>query len=472
MLTPKGESDEEGAMETRPSGEPRFRVVIAGGGVAGLEALLALQELAGDRLEITLMSPDEEFHYRPLSVVEPFAETQPRSFSLRRIAAEHKASFQVAALEGINEEQRRITTSAGPKLEYDAVLIAIGAQPLEAVPGAITYRGSPDSPAIRSLIDEIDRGDIHRIAFGVPGATWWPIAAYELALLTSAHVRDRNLEGVEIHLVTAEPHALEIFGKRAGKAVAALLTEAGVELHTKAAPVSFEGGQLGLAHGRAVDCDRVVALPTPQVPAIAGLAGQDHRGLIPTDRFGQVLGMERVFAAGDATWFPIKQGGLAAQQADSAATAIAALAGAPIDPQPFRPVLRGALLTGGGPRYLRANTTGGRSSTAARALLWWPPSKIAGRLLAPYLAAKAGYGTDAKRPLADLDPPYGDDASQVASGHADAVELAYASADASARWHDYRGAMRWLEVAEDLELYLPPAYERKRISWQELARNG
>ena len=73
--------------------------------------------------------------------------------------------------------------------------------------------------------------------------------------------------------------------------------------------------------------------------------------------------------------------------------------------------------------------------------------------------------------MTDLDPPYGDEASQAASGHADAVELALASADASARWHDYRGAMRWLEVAEDLELYLPPAYELKRISWQELAKN-
>lgn len=459
-------------MEVTSSGGRRFRVVIAGGGVAGLEALLALSEQAGELLEITLLAPDEEFNYRPLSVVEPFARTRPRSFSLRRIAAEQRSKFLAAALERIDEQQRRITTTAGVELDYDALLIAIGAQPLEAVPGAITYRGSPDASALRGLLAEVDRGDIHRIAFGVPGATWWPIAAYELALLTSAHVRDRNLEGVEIHLVTAEPHALEIFGKGASKSVAALLGEAGVELHTRATPVRFEGGHLELANGSALDCDRAVALPTPHVPPITGLVGQDHRGLIPTDRFGRVLGMERIFAAGDATWFPIKQGGLAAQQADSAATAIAALAGAPVDPRPFRPVLRGALLTGGGPRYLRAESGPGKRSAAARALLWWPPSKIAGRLLAPYLAGKAGYGDEAKAPLTDLDPPYGDDASQAASGHADAVELALASADANARWHDYRGAMRWLEVVEDLELYLPPAYERKRMSWQELAKNG
>ena len=56
--------------------------------------------------------------------------------------------------------------------------------------------------------------------------------------------------------------------------------------------------------------------------------------------------LEDVFAAGDIANFPIKQGGLAAQQADAAAEAIAAEAGAQVDPQPFKPVLRGILLTG------------------------------------------------------------------------------------------------------------------------------
>jgi len=104
------------------------------------------------------------------------------------------------------------------------------------------------------------------------------------------------------------------------------------------------------------------------------------------NRFGSVPGTEAVWAAGDAAAFPIKQGGLAAQQADAAAEAIAALAGADVDPQPFRPVLRGVLLTGRGQAWMRG-PLGDDEGAAARRALFWPPTKIAGRYLAPYLAA-------------------------------------------------------------------------------------
>ncbi len=99
-----------------------------------------------------------------------------------------------------------------------------------------------------------------------------------------------------------------------------------------------------------------------------------------------------MFAAGDATTFPIKQGGLAAQQADAVAEAIAASVGADIDPQPFRPVLRGVLLTGRSPRYLRADISdaAGDKATISGEALWWPPDKLAGRYLAPYLSSQVG----------------------------------------------------------------------------------
>ena len=81
-------------------------------------------------------------------------------------------------------------------------------------------------------------------------------------------------------------------------------------------------------------------------PSLRGIPAE-RDGFIHTDPHGRVPGLEDVFAAGDATTFPVKQGGLAAQQADAVAEAIAASVGADIDPQPFRPILRGTLLTGG-----------------------------------------------------------------------------------------------------------------------------
>jgi hypothetical protein len=103
-----------------------------------------------------------------------------------------------------------------------------------------------------------------------------------------------------------------------------------------------------------------------------------------------------VFAAGDATSFPVKQGGLAAQQADAVAEVIAACVGVDTDPQPFRPILRGLLLTGGPPRYLQADISGrtGDDSTISGEALWWPPDKLAGRYLAPYLSSQVGDALD------------------------------------------------------------------------------
>jgi sulfide:quinone oxidoreductase len=100
-----------------------------------------------------------------------------------------------------------------------------------------------------------------------------------------------------------------------------------------------------------------------------------------------VPGIDRVWAAGDATNFAIKHGGIAAQQADVAAQAIAALAGVAEAPGPFDPVIRGILLTGGKPRYLSAHVTGGHGSSSqmTEAPTWSPATKIAAKYLAAYL---------------------------------------------------------------------------------------
>lgn len=447
---------------------PGFRALIAGGGVAALEGLLALRELAGARVAPVLVAPDPEFRHRPLSVTEPFGLATPRTLELGEVAGEHGATFIGDALAEVDADNRRVITRGGRELEYDALLVAIGARGSDAVPGALTFRDSADGETFRTVLDELRRGAVHRLAFAVPAARSWPLGLYELAMLTAADARDHGLGGVEITLVTPEAAPMEIFGRRASDAIAELLDDAGVALRLRSRPRSFEDDRLRVDGGEPVDCERVISLPAPEVAPIPGLP-QQRGGFIPVDRFGGVLGLERVFAAGDATWFPVKQGGLAAQLADCAASAIAELAGADVDPQPFRPVLRGALLTEWGPRYMRARLDEVAEEPATKSVLWWPPAKIAGKFLAPYLASRAGYPTS-PHPLEDLEPPIGDSGADIDTGHEDAVAVALTSARASERAHDYRRALRWLEVVEDLELYLPSEFELKRASWQELAR--
>jgi CBS domain-containing protein len=188
--------------------------------------------------------------------------------------------------------------------------------------------------------------------------------------------------------VTPEAEPLHLFGRTASDAVSDLLTEAGIEFFGSAEALELREGRLLLSTGE-VPADRVVALPRLHGARIDGIA-QTSEGFIPVDEHCEALGAERVFAAGDITSFPVKQGGIAAQQAVVAAEAIAVLAGATLVPCPFRPVLRGLLLTGGEPRYLRRDLGLGDSEWASAAPIWWPPTKIVGRRLTPFLASVAG----------------------------------------------------------------------------------
>jgi len=131
--------------------------------------------------------------------------------------------------------------------------------------------------------------------------------------------------------------------------------------------------------------DRAIALPELEGPAVRGVPLGEH-GFIPVDPYGRVLDVEDIYAAGDATDFPVKHGGIAARQADAVAQSIAAAAGAPVTAERFHPVIHGMLLTDQEPVYLTARLTGGGSfsSQIAETPTWSPASKIAARYLAPY----------------------------------------------------------------------------------------
>jgi sulfide:quinone oxidoreductase len=365
------------------------RIIIAGGGVAALEGALALGALAVERLTIEMVGPEPHFWYRPLSVAEPFELGETNRYELGALAAAAGATFTLGTLQGVDAARHEAKTSVGA-IPYDILLVAIGAVPTPAVPGALTFRGPADTDKIRRLLDEIAVGNVRRIAFAVPWGAVWSLPIYELALMTAAHVRAREIQDVELALVTPEEEPLQLFGPAGSEAVRELLDERGIEFVTSTYPTEFVDGELRLVPDGQIHVDRVVALPRLRGPRLDGVP-QTLDGFIPIDAYGRVRGLDDVYAAGDITNFPVKQGGIATQIADAAAEAIAQAAGADVKPEPFRPVLRGLLLTGSQPRYLRHELTGvGEVDTASPDPLWWPPAKIVGRHLAPFLANFAG----------------------------------------------------------------------------------
>lgn len=373
------------------------QVLIAGAGVAGLEAVLALRALTEDEVSVELVAPEAEFTYRPLAVTEPFGVGEVKRFPLQKLAEAAGARLRAGSVAAVDPGRKVVTLENGQELNYDILLLALGARPREAVTGALTFRGPQDGPAVSALLDKTTAGEIHRIAFAVPTCASWPLPLYELAILTAEYMTAHGTRGVEILLVTPEDHPLSLFGPAASEAVSELLASRDIQVETSVTPIRFEAGALSIVADRPIAVDAVVALPQLEGPRLPGVPHDDH-GFVPTDDYGWVLGLTDVYAAGDLTHFPLKQGGIATQQADAAASSIAADAGATVKPEPFRPVLRGLLITSFVPRFLRSEATGAHSVVDTEPL-WWPPAKIVGRYLTPFLAAKLGLAETVVGPL-------------------------------------------------------------------------
>lgn len=361
------------------------RVVIAGGGVAAVEALLALTDAAGNRVEVTLLSPEPELELRALTVATPFAKGQERRrFELAPLAEACGAELVTDGLAEVDSAAREVITTSGGRIAYDALVVAVGARPRVAVPNAITFGVEP--LALNGLLADIEEGYSRRLAFVIPSGVCWPLPAYELALMTRGQARSMGMDP-EITIVTPEAAPLAIFGRAASARVATLLDEAriGVRLgvHASIAP----SGRIGLKPSEEfLEPQRTVALPLLDGPRVPGLP-HDQNGFVPIDEHARVVDRPGIYCVGDAANYPIKQGGLATQQADAAAWHIAAAAGARLDPKPFRPILRGRLFTDGAEQFF-VKQVGRPAGRLGEVALWWPPTKVSGRYLTPWIASQ------------------------------------------------------------------------------------
>ncbi len=374
-------------MAGRSQRSSKPKVLIVGGGVAGLEGMLALRDLAGDIAEVELLAPRRNFSYRPMAVGEPFGAGRVIDFDLEDLAIRAGGSFRLGSAIALDADRCCVVIRDGSEIPYDYLLLAPGTRMLWAVPGAITFWGVADEGGVAEVMRGLREGELRRVVFTRPGGASWPLPAYELALLAEAELtKAGKRDGATLAILTPEDRPLGMFGLRASEQLVELLGDRGIEVTCRAHPVKFDGGHLQIAPGGSIEADAVISSPRIEGRRIAGVP-HDRSGFIPVDDQGRVPGAERVFAAGDVTSFPVKQGGIAAQQADAVAETIAAELGAELEPCPFDPVLRAALWTGERPVYLYGQLTGGHgdTSTLSEHAAWEHEGKIVGRRLAPFL---------------------------------------------------------------------------------------
>jgi sulfide:quinone oxidoreductase len=362
------------------------RIVIAGGGIAALEALVALRRQAPDGCEVALVSPEPAFSYRPLGIHEPFGGGAGRRFALSALSRDLGARYVRDALAHVDAPARTVTMRSGAELHYDTLIVAIGARSYPAFANGITFDRRDDAAAFDELLEDIDSSMAPRVAIVVPDHVGWTLPAYELALSTAVYGRRPRGRDIAVTLVTYERQPLAAFGTTASRVVGAVLDKVGIELIGGREAVVMSDGAL-VAGSEWVTADRIVALPRLAGPRLRGLPS-DPNGFVPVDRHGRVPGLDGVYAAGDGTTAAIKQGGLAAQQADAVVAHVLWRLDAGPKPEPPAPVLRGVLETPRGRLYLEADLGPGRAgegSIASWVPLWPAPGRVASRWLGRHL---------------------------------------------------------------------------------------
>jgi sulfide:quinone oxidoreductase len=271
------------------------------------------------------------------------------------VAARAGATLTHGRLAAVDPARDLVMLAGGRLLSYDALIVAIGARAEPSVRGALGFTGHADVASVRAMVDEIAQAAARS-------------AAIPLAVVTS---EDTPL----------------VFGPDAGAAVDRVLAREGVSVHAGTVVREWRWGQLELLGGGTLDADRVIALPVERGPFLDGVPS-DSQGFARIGADGAVPGAPDVWAVGDGSSCPVKQGGIACQQADSVASAIVRRLGMEVEEVPFEPRLRGWIWDGGPGTFLRTDLAGGRTESpgvAGDGPLWWPAAKLAGRYLAPFL---------------------------------------------------------------------------------------
>ena len=376
-------------MATLDPSHSRAQILIAGGGFAAVEAALAFRAIAGARVALTLVAPEPVFHYRPAATSEPFDTAPSRRYDLRAIVGDLGADYHKSRLEAVASRKHFVRTASGARLPYDALILGTGARAVAGVPGATTFRDQRDSRTIRRLLGELESGAVRSIVFALPTGVVWPLPLYELALLSARHAREQGL-AIQATVVTPEREPLALFGPEASVMVRGLLDEHDVRFVGGAVASRVErDGSIALADGEMIQADRVVALPELRGRRLTGVPAS-RSGFVPVDACGRVEALEDVYAAGDLTTCPIKQGGLAAQQADVVVQTIATSLGIAVKQVRAPQVLNTRMLAGDAAVFLRTefDWTGQPTRTTLARVNDERPAKAAkvlGRYLVPYL---------------------------------------------------------------------------------------
>ena len=435
-----------------------------------MEAVAALRALAGSEPRITLLAPDTSLTPRAASVAAPFGLGAPSPLPFDAIRRRAPFDLHRGTLAHVEPDAHVAVTAEGERIGYDKLLVAVGARPMPAVPGALSFGGPGDAPAVARAIEATAK-----LAFVVPSASGWSLPVYELAIMAAVDAaRPRRRAGDHCRHAGARA-AVGVRRRGRPRHRRAARTSAGSRCARARVRSRPRAGALEVDFGPDVPAERVIALARLCGPAIAGLPASSD-GFIPVDDHGRVDGRARRLRRRRRDDVPAQAGRPRHPAGRRGRGGDRGRARRAVEPTPFRPVLRGLLLTGGEPLYLRAALSPAGevqdSQRAPHAERGPPPRSRAARCggrraRSPAATSRRCWPRPARRcsrrQLQDYRP----------SPTADARDLALLLADEEAAMGDYAQALRALDAAASLAGgELPPEWTERRETWMTAHRHS
>jgi sulfide:quinone oxidoreductase len=317
------------AVLTRP------RLLVLGGGFAGLEAAFYLRWRLGARADITLVSDRDRFFFKPGAVYVPFGlDPDTLTIPLERPTHRRGIAFVQARAQEIDPAAGVVVTDGG-RLPYDQLIVATGAtiRP-EEIPGLAEHAETIWTPeamvslrgAFARLLADARASRRRRVLFLVPPNNKCAGPLYELAFMLDTWLhRNGGRAAVDIAWSTYEASFMQAFGPRLHDVVVSEFARRGVSGYPKYAADRVGPGEVWYTNGKALPYDLLVSFPPYTASTVFPGLPQDDRGFLQTDIVTrEVIGHAGVYAVGDASDFPVKQAFLALLQADAVAERIAA----------------------------------------------------------------------------------------------------------------------------------------------------
>ena len=316
-------------MHTKP------KVVVLGGGFAGLETIFYLRHKLRDRVDLTLISDSRYFTFKPNTIYIPFGD-DPNKFmvDLTQPTNRKNIEFVVAQVKDLDFNTKKVITNS-VEISYDYIVIATGAaMRAEEIPGLSDYALSPwtieDMLRLRhhlqTLRDNAKNGRVQKLLFLVPPNNKCSGPLYELVLMIETWLsREDARDRVEITWSTFEESYIQAFGPRLNTVISDEFYSRNIMGHKGYIVTGIEPRFVYYQNQQRHKYDLLISFP-PYVAKqqFEGLPS-DERGFIHVDSDSRrVKDYDSVFAVGDAADFPIKQAFLALLQGDAAAEHIAA----------------------------------------------------------------------------------------------------------------------------------------------------